>query len=94
MLGILNYESSAERSEFNFLYYLYRQKSVGKETQRDFFPFISWDSGEKHSGFSFLWRLFSWQRHGEQTSGHILFIPWGDSKPSAAEAAEAAEAAD
>lgn len=78
LLGMIQYESAGEDSEFRLLYYLYRQKTRGTETQRDFFPFISWDSGEKRSSFSFLWRLFHWERNGDEVGGHILFIPWGD----------------
>ncbi|MEE2888193.1 MAG: hypothetical protein VX951_12255 [Planctomycetota bacterium] len=78
LLGTISYETEGDKSEFSLLYYLYRQKTSGTETRRDFFPFISWDSGEKRSGFSFLWRLFNWERNGDKVGGHIFFIPWGD----------------
>ena len=78
MLATIDYESHGDDSEFSLLYYLYRQKTVGTETHRDFFPFVTWDSGKKHAKFSFLWRLFNWQRDGDKISGHVLFIPWGD----------------
>ena len=65
-------------SSFRLLWYLYRQKTKGKQTRRDFFPFFTWDTGEERSRFSFLWRLFNWQRDGEKVGGHFLFIPWGD----------------
>jgi hypothetical protein len=78
LLGILDYETEGENSEFRFLYYLYREKTEGTETQRDFFPFFKWDSGEKRSSFSFLWRLFNWERNGDKVGGHIFFIPWGE----------------
>jgi hypothetical protein len=42
---------------------------------RDIFPFIKWDSGEDSYRFSFLWRLLSVEREGEQRKGHVLFIP-------------------
>jgi hypothetical protein len=78
LLGAISYEEEEDRSEFNLLYYLYRQKTEGTETSRDLFPFITWDSGDKRSGVSFLWRLFSWERNGDRVSGHAFFIPWGD----------------
>ena len=77
LLGTLHYETVGEDSEFNFLYYLYRQRTTGGETHRDFFPFSTWDSGEERSKFSFLWRLFNYERNGDDVSGHFLFIPWG-----------------
>ena len=78
-LGTVSYEKKAEESEFSLLWYFYRQKTEGTETRRDLFPFITWDSGEKRSGFSFLWRLFRYERKGDAVGGHVLFIPWGDS---------------
>ena len=80
LLGTLRYQSFQDESEFSLLYYLYRQKTRGTETTRDFFPFCSWDTGENRSGFSFLWRLFRYERVGDRVGGHIFFIPWGDSE--------------
>ncbi|MFT5291815.1 MAG: hypothetical protein ACI82F_003900, partial [Planctomycetota bacterium] len=78
LLGAVDYEQQGDDSEFSLLYYLYRQKTVGKRTDRDMFPFITWDTGEEYSRFSFLWRLFERRRSGDKVSGHVLFIPWGD----------------
>jgi len=52
--------------------------------RRDFFPFVTWDSGPEKSGFSFLWRVFRWETAGDRTRGHVLFIPWGDQGEPAA----------
>ena len=78
MFGSVSYEAEGDNSEFSLLYYLYRQKTAGTETERDIFPFITWDSGEKKSGFSFFWRLFDYERNGDKVGGHVLFIPWGE----------------
>ena len=78
LLGIFDYESDGTDSSFDLLYYLYRQQTIGEETRRDLFPFVTWDSGPERTKFSFLWRLFNYESHGNQSGGHILFIPWGD----------------
>jgi len=78
LLGALDYETDGNGSSFDLLYYLYRSHTTGTETRRDIFPFITWDSGREHAKFSFLHRLFNYERDGERTGGHILFIPWGD----------------
>ncbi|MCA8943824.1 MAG: hypothetical protein KDB80_14775 [Planctomycetes bacterium] len=77
LLGTVQYEQGDEGSEFRFLYYLYRQKTQDGVTQRDLFPFISWDTGEERSRFSFLWRVFDYERDARGVRGHFLFIPWG-----------------
>ena len=78
LFGAISYESEGENSEFDLFYYLYRQKTVGTETHRDIFPFITWDSGEERSGFSFLWRFLDWERKDGKVGGHVFFIPWGE----------------
>ena len=79
LLNILDYEAEGDESSFAFLYWLYRQQREGEQVRRDFFPFFTWDSGPERSGFSFLWRVFRYERRADRTGGHILFIPWGDS---------------
>ena len=74
----MRYQTFQDQSEFSLLYYLYRQKRTSTETRRDIFPFVTWDSGEKRSGFSFLWRLLNYERKGDKVGGHFLFIPWGE----------------
>lgn len=78
LLGTCWYEREDEESEFRLLYYLYRQRNRPERTEVDLFPFVSWSTGEQAGGFSFFWRLFNYQRRGEKSGGHILFIPWGD----------------
>lgn len=78
LLGALDYETDGTDSNFELLYYLYRSHTEGAETRRDIFPFITWDSGSEHTEFSFLYRLFHYERNGDARGGHFLFIPWGD----------------
>jgi hypothetical protein len=80
LLGIFDYESDGEDSSFDVLYYLYRQQTTGQQTRRDLFPFMTWDSSPKGSEFSFLWRLLHYESNGDQSGGHILFIPWGETE--------------
>jgi hypothetical protein len=50
LLGILDYDSRDEESDFSFLWFLYRQKQKGEQVRRDLFPFVTWDSGPERSG--------------------------------------------
>jgi hypothetical protein len=77
-LGAVRYRRDAEGSGFHFLWYIYRSETRGERTQRDFFPFVTWDSAQGETDFSFLWRLFHYERKGERRGGHVLFFPWGD----------------
>ena len=77
-LWLLNSYESQQASRFNFLFYGYRSETEGARTTRDIFPFITWDSDEEETEISFLWRLFRYRSKGEESSGHFLFIPWGE----------------
>ncbi|MDF1798502.1 MAG: hypothetical protein P1V81_04950 [Planctomycetota bacterium] len=78
LLDILDYEADGTDSSFELLWYLYRQRTTGNQTRRDLFPFISWDTGEDSTEFSFLWRLLHYESDGDRRGGHLLFLPWGD----------------
>jgi len=78
LIKIFDYESDGTDSRFDLLYYLYRRETIGTETRRDLFPFITWDTGEERTKFSFLWRLIDYERTGDKTGGHLLFLPWGE----------------
>ena len=67
-----------DEERFSVLGYGYRSVRTGATTQRDIFPFITCDDGPDTRRFSFLWRLFDYQREGDKVGGHLLFIPWGD----------------
>ncbi len=77
-LGLVSYTRDPERASLRLLYYGYRSETERGRTQRDIFPFITWDSGPDETRVSFLWRLFRYERRGEQRGGHVLFVPWGD----------------
>ena len=78
LLDVLDYETDGTDSSFELLWYLYRQRTTGSDTRRDFFPFVSWDSGADSTEFSFLWRLLHYESQGDRSGGHFLFFPWGD----------------
>ena len=71
-------ETTPSRSSFRLLYYLYRSETEAGRTQRDIFPFVTWDTGPDEVKVSFLWRLFRYERRGDRSGGNILFVPWGD----------------
>ena len=76
--SVRSHSSPAEdRSSFRFLYYLYRSETEGERTQRDVFPFLTWDTGPDEVRVSFLWRLFRYERRNGKTAGNFLFVPWG-----------------
>jgi hypothetical protein len=79
VLGMLaTYARTGETSEFRLLKYLVRRDRDGDAVYRDFFPFVSWDSGPDRARFTLLWRVINCERSGEDWSGHVLFVPWGD----------------
>ncbi len=69
-----------DSSSFRLLYYLYHSETNGASTQRDIFPFVTWDTGPEETRFSFLWRLFRYENRGGRRSGNFLFLPWGSSE--------------
>lgn len=75
LTGIVDISQSEEKSKVNLL--LYSHEKTPEMTRRDIFPFITWDSGEKENGFSFLWRVFEKHERNGKKGGHIFFIPWG-----------------
>lgn len=76
LFGLYRSKRYEDKSRSSVLKYLYRTENDGKTKRRDFFPFISWDSGEE-AGHSFLWRVWSFRKGNENNYGHFLFIPWG-----------------
>ena len=76
--GLAHYERTGDDTRFSILQYLYRRQRQGDAIRRDFFPFVSWDTEPDGGKFSFLWRLWAYQRRGERSGGHVFFIPWGD----------------
>jgi len=78
LFGILNGKRTGERSRVSVLRYLYHRERDGNSVSRDFFPFVTWDSSPERGRFSFLWRVFSYERASDSKRGHFLFFPWGD----------------
>jgi hypothetical protein len=68
-------EQEVTTSSLHLLWYLVRVNRVGQSIHRDFFPFISWDSSPERSRFSFLHRVFSYERSQAGSRYHVFFIP-------------------
>lgn len=63
------------------LWRLYHYEKLDGDVSVDVFPFITYDrrkDGNKH--FSFMWRLFSYQKKKDGLKVHVLFIPFGKGK--------------
>lgn len=69
-------ETKGADSDLQILGYLYRHTVEGDSEQYSIFPFISYRKNSEKKQFSFLWRIFNYERAGGETSGHIFFIPW------------------
>jgi hypothetical protein len=51
---------------------------VNDESSLDIFPGITYDRLEEGTTFSFLWRVFRYEREADgDRKLHILFIPFG-----------------
>ncbi len=69
-------EKNGNDRDFQILRYLYRHTVEGDAEQYSVFPFISYRKDKEKKQFSFLWRIFNYEKSDKQTSGHIFFIPW------------------
>ena len=78
LLWAVHSVATPHEERFSVLGYGYRSVRTGESTRRDIFPFITCDDAPGRRRFSFLGRLFSWQRDGEKVGGTVLFLPWGD----------------
>lgn len=63
-------------NDFRILQYLYRHTIDKDARQYSFFPFISYREKAEKSQFSFLWRVFNYEKTVDGVSGHFFFIPW------------------
>jgi len=77
LFGGVRVNKAGNRHNIRVLRYLYRRERIGDRISRDFFPFVTWNSGKKDSRFSFLWHLINVEKHNGKRSGHLLFIPFG-----------------
>lgn len=66
-----------DKEETRVLHYLYRYRREGVQSERLIFPFISTRANGADSRWSFLWRVLDFKTEKGNTSGHILFIPFG-----------------
>ncbi|MBO5923034.1 MAG: hypothetical protein J6Q81_00840, partial [Lentisphaeria bacterium] len=67
-----------EKESEHILHLLYRSRKEGSKSETIYFPFVTNIRDGSDSKFSFLWRVFSISQRKGKTSGHILFIPFGD----------------
>ena len=81
LLCALRYRNNNNSEKFHILWYLYRMNREGERTNRDIFPFITWDTAPESSRFSFLSRVFSYERTQTGKRLHLLFIPLWNSSP-------------
>lgn len=79
LLGFLaGGEKTGGRESTHILHLLYRSRREGSRSERVYFPFIVDRQDGEDSSFSFMWRVFALNRRNGRTSGHILFIPFGE----------------
>ena len=80
LLWCLDSNEAEAESRFVAGWGLYRSVERADAVSRDIFPFMTYDRDDttQQSSFSFLWRLWHYQRHGDKSGGHLLFIPWGE----------------
>ena len=66
--------------QMDILEYFYRYERSGAKYKRTMFPGISYfkDEENKNRRFSFLWRVLNIETKDNKTSGHVLFIPFGN----------------
>jgi len=74
-------ERDHEYARKRILWRVYHYEKLNGDVSVDMFPFITYDKkkdGKKH--FSFMWRVFSYQKKDDGLKVHVLFIPFGKGK--------------
>ena len=71
-------EKKGEREKTQVLHFFYRFNKEGAKEEKLIFPFISLQKDENFERTSFLWRVYEKTVKNGKTSGHILFIPFGE----------------
>ncbi len=79
-LGSVIVRREGDRSDLRILGFFYREKHDGESSEYLYPPFLSVKRSPGRTHWSFLYRVFSWRNDNGRRSGHILFIPWGDSE--------------
>jgi len=69
-------EKHGEIEETRVLYALYHSQYDGTTKSVECFPWITYDTSEDYSKFTFAWRLFARTKEKEHTHGYFLFIPY------------------
>jgi hypothetical protein len=77
MWFLLHGEKAPEKEHFSVLEFLFRYRREGKRTSVLCFPFVTVNSDEKSSEWSFLYRLFRFRNEKGKKSGYLFFIPFG-----------------
>lgn len=79
ILGILaGGTKKGDQEDTQVLHFLYRFRRDANRTEELIFPFISIQREGDDERVSFLWRVFERTVRDGKTSGHILFIPYGN----------------
>lgn len=69
------YSKNGDRVDQSILQYFYRNQSDEKVSQTDVFPFVSVFANKDEYHFSWVWRLFRYERNLDQTKYWLFFIP-------------------
>jgi hypothetical protein len=62
-------------NRFFFIWRAYHRDKRGDAVSWEAFPFLNWDSSPEHSRFSFLWRLFEYEKATGKRSMRLFFSP-------------------
>jgi hypothetical protein len=62
-------------SRFNFIWRAYRRDKRGDFVSWEAFPFMGWEKSPERSHFSFVWRLFEYEKADGKRSMRLFFSP-------------------
>jgi len=73
---LANGEKISDNTRTSILKYGYRRETFEGGSNTIIFPFINWKTGKDRFRFSFLWRLYEYERNQDKVKGHIFFFPY------------------
>lgn len=78
MCGLAGGEKIGNQENSHVLYYLYRHRRDGDQSETLVFPFISIQEDGANRRVSFMGKLYERKVIDGKTSGSFFFIPWGE----------------
>ena len=69
-------ERRGDFEKSHILQLFYRHLRDGKRSETLCFPFLAWGEDGEDRSFSFMWRLFRYERVGGERRWHLFFIPF------------------